>query len=100
MQHYYDDGNFGGLPEIAILMNMESGPVSFELPGGRDWGVVIDTQAYYDLPGRSGEATGWFDENPDADAFQSRNIQLDDPTIVSGSYEVPANTIIVLEQQL
>ena len=39
-----------------------------------------------------------FDDNPDADPFQSRNIQLDDPGEVSGNYEVPANTIVVLEQ--
>jgi len=100
LMHYFDDGNWGGFPEVAILMNLEDGPVSFELPGGRDWGVVVDTQAYYDLPGTSGEATGWFDENPDADATQSRNITLDAPTMVSGAYEVPANTIVILEQQL
>ncbi len=98
MMHYYDDGNFGGMPEIAILINMEGGPVSFDLPGGRDWGVVVDTQAYYDLPGRSGEATGWFDENPDADDKLSRNITLDEPAQVRGAYEVPANTIVILEQ--
>jgi len=98
MIHYYDDGNWSDVPEVAILMNMEGGPVNFELPGGREWGVVIDTQAYYDLPGTSGEPTGWFDDNPDADPFQSRNVQLDDPVEVSGNYEVPANTIVVLEQ--
>lgn len=100
MMHYLDDGSWAGNPELAILINLEQGPVSFTLPAGREWGLVVDTQAYYDRPGRFGEAPGWFDENPDADPFSSRNVRLDDPLPVSGSYEVQPRSIVILEQQL
>ena len=96
MQVFWDDA--GGEPRIAMLINMEQGPTTFRIPGGVDWGVVVDTQAYYDRPGRSGEPTGWFDENPDADPFQSRNITLDDPTPVSGVYTVEPRSIVVLRE--
>ena len=71
--------------------------MTFTLPSSSGWGVVIDTQSYYDLPGRTGEPTGWFDENPDADPFRSRNARIDDPTPVSGSYTVQPRSIVVLE---
>jgi isoamylase len=87
----------GGDDPIALLINMEQGPVTFTLPQSASWGVVIDTQAYYDLPGMAGEPTGWFDENPDADATQSANVRIDDPLPVSGAYEVPPRSIVVLE---
>ncbi len=96
MMHYEDDGSFQQ-PEILVLLNMEQGPTTFQLPGGT-WNVRVDTQAWYDLPGRSGEPTGWFDEHPDADPFASRNVQLDVDEPVSGSYQVPARTIVILEE--
>ncbi len=100
LMHYYDDGSWPDDPELAILINLEAGPVSFVLPGGREWGVVVDTQAYYDRPGRAGEASGWFDENPDADPLRTRNARLSDPLPVAGSYEVQPRSIVILEEQL
>ncbi len=99
MIHYYDDGNQAGQPELAILVNMEDFPVDFTLPDGRQWAVVVDTQAWYDLPGRNGEPTGWFDENPDFDPRTSRNTFLDDPVPVSGTYGVQPRSIVIVEQQ-
>ncbi|MCB9766342.1 MAG: glycosyl hydrolase [Alphaproteobacteria bacterium] len=100
MVHYYDDGSVGE-PELLILINMERGPVTFTLPSGRSWGRLIDTQAWFDVPGTIGEeGGGYFDENPGADPYQSANITLDDPEPIPGtSYEVPANTIVILEEQ-
>jgi isoamylase len=88
--------HYGGEDPVVLLINQEPGPVTFNLPGG-SWGMVIDTQAYYDRPGRNGEPTGWFDENPDADPFVSRNIRLDDPQPVAGSYTVEPRSMVVLE---
>lgn len=100
MIHYYDDGSWEE-PELAILINMEDESVTFELPSGRTWGRVVDTQSYYDLPGNMDESDydGYFNDNPDADPTQSANIWLDDPLAVSGSYTVPADTIVILEEQ-
>lgn len=101
-----DDGTWGsrhiarvhrGDDPIALLINLEQGPVTFALPGGANWGVVVDTQAYFDLPGRSGEPSGWFDENPDADPFRTMNARIDDPLPVDGSYTVQPRSIVVLE---
>jgi isoamylase len=88
---------YGGEDPILLLFNLEQGPVTFTLPSSSSWGMVIDTQSYYDLPGRSGEPTGWFDENPDADPFQSKNVRIDDPLPVSGSYTVQPRSIVVME---
>ena len=99
MMHYYDDGSWGDENELALLVNQHDYPVEFTLPGGRDWAVVIDTQPYYDLPGRSGEPTGWFDDNLDAEPTESRNIWLEDPQPVSGTYTVQPRSIVIVEQQ-
>ncbi|MCB9677115.1 MAG: glycosyl hydrolase [Alphaproteobacteria bacterium] len=98
MVHYYDNGSFDQ-PELVILYNLSQSQVDFTLPGGRNWGVVVDTQTYFDLPGRNGEPDGFFSEFPDADPFQSNNIRLGNPTPVSGVYGVAPRSIVVLEQQ-
>ncbi|MEZ4322687.1 MAG: alpha-amylase family glycosyl hydrolase [Myxococcota bacterium] len=97
MVHYYDDGSIGQ-NEIAILYNLGDQQTEFTLPGGRNWGVVIDTQAFFDLPGRNNEPEGFYTQNPDVDAFQSQNIRLGSPTPVSGSYGVAPRSIVVLEE--
>lgn len=99
--HYYDDGSWADKPEIYVLVNMERGDVSFELPSGRTWARLVDTQAWFDIPGTLGdEGGGYFDEYPDADPYVSANINLDDPEIISGaSYLVPANSIVILEER-
>jgi isoamylase len=97
MMHYFDDGNWPQ-PELAVLMNLADVPVDYVLPEGRNWGVVVDTQPYYDLPGRNGEPDGWFAENAEADPFVSRNIRTDDPLPVSGVYQVPPRTIVIVKE--
>jgi glycogen operon protein len=88
---------YGGDDPVALLINqVPDQQVTFTLPPG-DWGMVVDTQAYYDLPGRNGEPTGWFDENPDADPFVSRNARVDDPLPVQGTYTLQPRTMVVLE---
>jgi isoamylase len=86
-----------GEPELHVLYNLDGGPVTFQLPSG-SYSVLVDTQRWFDTPGRSGEPTGWFDEHPDADPFQSRNITLEAPEQVSGSYTVEPRSIVVLEK--
>lgn len=98
MKHYFRDGGIQER-ELAVLINMEDFPVTFTLPGGRSWGVVVDTQAFFDLPGRSGEPDGYFSENAGADPFASQNIVVDEPRMVSGSYQVPARTMVIVKEQ-
>ncbi len=98
--HYYDDGNWGGYPELYILINMESSDVTFTLPEGRTWGRVVDTQAYYDTPGNPDESGGWFDDNPTENPYASANATLDEPVVVQGgTYTAKANSIVILEEQ-
>jgi glycogen operon protein len=100
MQHYYAGPGFEDKPELLILINMERGQVDFTLPEGRNWARVLDTQAWFDRPGDIYEEGGYFDENPSLDPYLSANIMTDAPQPVEGlSYSVPANTIVILEQQ-
>ena len=64
------------------------------------WGAVVDTQAWFDLPGTTNEPTGWLDDNPQADPFESHNTWLDAPVAVEGSYSASPQSIVILEQQL
>jgi isoamylase len=98
--HYYDDGS--GAAELLILINMERGDVTFSLPTGVGWGRLVDTQSYYDLPMDAADDTnGYFTDYPDEDPYQSANITLDTPTLISGGeYTVKANSIVILEEQL
>ena len=99
MIHYYDDGNWPDDPELAILINMQDHDVAFELPQGRTWAAIVDTQTWYDLPGSQSEPTGWLDEN-DADPFLTHNAWLDSPTEVAGSsFTAKPRSIVILEQQ-
>jgi isoamylase len=98
--HYYDDGTWPDKPELAILINMEAFDVDFQLPEGRTWAALIDTQSWYDLPGTSGEPTGWLD-TVDADPYVSHNAWLDAPLPVPGpTYTAKAGSMVILEQQL
>ena len=97
LQMHYTDGGASGNKELVVLLNLEQGDVGFRLPPGT-WTVRGDTQAWFDLPGTSGEPTGWFDENPDADPFESHNVRLDTDEPVSGTYTVPQRTIVILEE--
>jgi glycogen operon protein len=79
---HYHDATFG--PELAILINLERGPVTFTLPSGRLWRRVLDTQAYFEDRGASPEESG--------------NITLESPELLpEASYGVPASSIVILE---
>lgn len=100
--HYVAEGEFEDKPELIVLVNMERGDVPFTLPEGRTWGRLIDTQPYFDMPATATErgSGGFFDDNPTLDPFLSANITLDEPFVLdSNTYTVPANTIVVLEEQ-
>ena len=89
MMHYHDKTKG---PELAILINMETGPVDFTLPAGRTWKRLLDTQEYFDLPATL-QAQG-------KDARASNNISLDAPEPISGAtYGVPTRSIVVLESK-
>jgi len=99
MIHYYDDGAGGWGPELAVLINMERYDIDFTLPGGRDWARIVDTQQYFDMPGDTNEADGFFTDNPDADPYLSKNITPDAQETVGSSYTVKGSSIVILEQR-
>ena len=80
---------------VCMLLNMEDFDQDFDLPSG-SWKRVIDTQWWYDSPGNSSESGGWFEDHPDADKYSTRNIDLENPEDVSGSYGVKSRSIVVL----
>lgn len=87
MIHYYDPSRG---PELAILINMETTQVEFQIPGGRPWKRIIDTQQYFDLPATIDSLGG--------DLRASGNVWLDSPISISGStYGVPTRSIVILE---
>ena len=86
-------------PYEAELENKNLAGCCVGLFGGRQWSLLVDTQQYYDLPGASGEPTGWFDENLDADPFSTGNIWLDEPIPLDVTeYVVQPYSIIVVEE--
>ena len=83
MLHYYNDGTREE-PEIIIMMNMNRDSQNFTLPQGRDWQMVMDTQAYYD--------TESYLAGTD-DANVSWNISME--TDISGTYNVQGSSIVI-----
>lgn len=83
MQHYYDDSQG---PQLVVLINMEGGDVTFQLPEGQVWRRVVDTQAYFEsadyLSGR--------------DVTLSPNIELEVPEPVDNAYTVKSRSIVIL----
>jgi len=89
-----DDGT-----RVMALVNMETYDISFGLPNG-NWHQALDTQSWYDTPGNSNESGGWFDDNPDADPYTSRNIDLEATEKIGGtSHSVKAHSIVVLVEK-
>ncbi|MFZ5470577.1 MAG: glycogen debranching protein [Myxococcota bacterium] len=87
MIHYHDSTQG---PELAILINMETFSVDFQLPQSRPWKRLLDTQQYFDTPAAITSAGG----NP----RKTGNAWLDDPTPIPGTvYGVPSRSIVVLE---
>ena len=93
--HWYDDGAEGqpwsGKPELVVLMNMNRSDVTFQVPEGRTWGRVVDTQAYWDGDAYLGTAGG--------DPRVSANVSVASPEIVSGAYVVRGSSMVILEEQ-
>ena len=100
LQLHYADTRGVAEPELVVLINMEDAPVTFQLPTGAAWARVVDTQAYFDLPGQSGEPTGWFDDQLDVDPFLTANASVTAPvSLPEGNYQVAARSIVILEQE-
>ncbi len=103
MVHYYQGDGFDQ-PEIAVLLNGSDYDQTFQLPSGKTWGRVLDTQYYFDTPGTvwevEGNTGGYFEDYPDADPYTSMNITRDTPIVLSGAeYTTKAQSIVVLVQQ-
>ena len=95
MMHYTDtDSEY---KDILILINMERNDVSFTLPAGRSWELIVDTQHYFDDEFLGGMSI--------TDASRSYNIQLensDEDTAfspVGEEHTVKASSIVILEEQ-
>ena len=94
MVHYYD-ASWG--PEIAILVNLERGPVDFTLPEGRSWVRLIDTQSWFDF--EDPDSTADYFDQTGADSRTSWNASLGDAAVPveGGTYGTAANSIVILE---
>jgi glycogen operon protein len=88
MQHYYDKSRGA---ELAILINMDRSSVEFQLPAGRNWQRLVDTQAWFD-------GDEYLASKPGLDKRKSHNASVDAPVPVSGaSYGVSGSSIVILE---
>ena len=96
MMHYYKDENWDQ-PELAILINMTANAIDFQLPEGRTWQRIIDTQSYFDTDGSNDEPEGALVGSNDLRA--SANITLDNPMDVDSSYGVQAWSIVVVKEK-
>jgi glycogen operon protein len=88
MVHYYD-ASVG--PELVVLFNMELGEKTFKLPEGRQWKVLVDTQAYFDSP-------AYIDGNG-KDPRKTSNVTLESPAVANGSYRALSRTIVILRAE-
>ncbi len=84
-----------GLPEVALLLNMQDHEVPFELPGGGAWKRIVDTQEYWDA--------GYFNNPPEGvrlNAYKSANVSLDDSefTLTDGKYAAKQRSIVILKK--
>ncbi len=87
MIHYWDKSRG---PELLILINMNGSPVTFQLPQGRRWKRLIDTQQYFDAPAYLNEKK--------LPLRKSANITLDSPELLpDATYDVQTRSIVVLQ---
>jgi isoamylase len=87
MIHYYDPTQG---PELLVLINMENAGVDFQLPAGRTWRRLVDTQQTFDFDDYVTRMGG--------DPRRSLNVTLDAPVPVPGSvYGSSSRTIVILE---
>ena len=87
MKHYHD-ATAGA--ELAILINQETGPITFTLPSSRTWHRVLDTQAYFD--------TSEYLAGEGKAEDQSANFDADE-TAVGASYQVEPRSIVILRAE-
>ena len=87
--HYWDSSKG---PQLLVLINMESGPITFTLPTNVTWGRVLDTQPAFDVP-------GWFGGSTGRSPLKSANVSLDAPVPASGTYGVAPRSVVVLREQ-
>jgi isoamylase len=88
MQHYYTDESAPD-SEVVVIWNFENSDIEFQLPRGRDWRRVVDTQAYFDSDeylSEAGEEAQRKSGNIDQSALES----------VGESYLTKAQTVVVL----
>ena len=69
-------------------------PVDFNLPGGRTWDRVVDTQRWWDFDDPNND-NDFFDQSG-ADRDTSHNVSLDAPQNVGNAYQVQDSSIVVL----
>ncbi len=87
MIHYFDKSRG---PALAVLINMENGPIDFQLPPGNSWKRLLDTQQYFDLPE--------YLQKSGTPPVTTGNATLDSPELIPGSsYGVQSHSIVVLE---
>ncbi len=84
---HYSDRTKG--PELAVLINMEGGDVTFTLPPGKTWKRLIDTQMYFDSPAYLNEKK--------LPLRSSANATLDKPETMPASYSVKSRSIVIME---
>ncbi|MBI5548148.1 MAG: glycosyl hydrolase [Deltaproteobacteria bacterium] len=78
-------------PEVAILINMEEGDVTFTLPPGKTWKRLIDTQYHFDMPDYLNE------RRPQLPLTRSGNSTLDNPETMPATYSVRSRSIVAME---
>ena len=90
MIHYYD-ASAG--PEVAVLINMTRESRSFQIPGGRNWFRVLDTQSWWD------DNAFLLDEAApsDRDLRRTYNIWNEDAAQVETRVDLVGSSIVILE---
>jgi len=94
MIHYWDD-SYG--PELAILVNLERGPVDFTLPEGRTWHRLVDTQSWFDFENPDDNADFFDQTGADSRASWNASLGADAVPVEGGLYGTAANSIVILE---
>ena len=90
MIHYFD-AEAG--PEVAVLINMSLETRSFQLPEGRQWFRVLDTQSWWDDQDFLMDAAA----PSDRDQRRSYNAWNEDAAQVAGAVDLPAHSIVIVE---
>jgi isoamylase len=81
-------------PQFLVLLNMELGSVTYQLPAGSTWVKLIDTQQYFDTD-------TYFASNPQLATLSSQNINslATAQPVPGSSYTAQTRSIVVLQAQ-